>query len=256
MTIESHVTDLIPAYALNCLDEDEATAVAEHLATCAFCRAELRSYQAVTEELAYAVPQLEPPERVKAALMGHVQAGPVVKPKGDNGFPEEGSGASGWLQFVGGQIRSLGSVQIGSAWALVALGVVLALVASNILLWRQVNALHASSRETAMRVVALKGTAAAPEATGLIVVSLDGRHGTIVVDDLPQLDEAHQYQLWLIKDGQRASGAVFSVSEDGYGSKWVGSPEPLADYTSFGVTIEPEGGSPGPTGEKVLGGDF
>jgi anti-sigma-K factor RskA len=256
MTIQFHVTDLIPAYALDCLDEDEVAAVREHLADCALCRAELRSYQAVTEELAYAAPQLDPPERVKSTLMGRVQASAGVKPEVDRRFPEEASGASGWLQFVGGQIRSLGSVRLGSAWALVALVVVLALVASNILLWRQVNALHASSRETAMRVVALQGTEAAPEATGLIVVSLDGRHGTMVVDHLPQLDEAHQYQLWLIKDGQRASGAVFSVSEDGYGSKWVGSPEPLADYTSFGVTVEPEGGSPGPTGEKVLGGDF
>jgi anti-sigma-K factor RskA len=249
MAKEFHVTDLIPAYALDCLDEDEAAAVSEHLATCAVCRAELRSYQEVTEEMAYTGPQLDPPQRVKAALMGRVQASTEVKPEG-------ASGPSGWLQFVQGQIQSVGSVRLGPAWGLVALVLVLVLVASNILLWRQVNALHASSRTTAMRVVALKGTAAAPEATGLIVVSLDGRHGTIVVDDLPQLDEAHQYQLWLIKDGHRASGAVFSVSQDGYGSKWVDSPEPLAGYTSFGVTIEPEGGSPGPTGEKVLGGDF
>jgi anti-sigma-K factor RskA len=59
--------------------------------------------------------------------------------------------------------------------------------------------------------------------------------------------------LWLIQDGQRTSGGVFSVSDEGYGSLWISSPEPLATYSAFGITIEPAGGSPGPTGDKVLG---
>ncbi|RJQ80137.1 MAG: anti-sigma factor [Desulfobacteraceae bacterium] len=32
------------------------------------------------------------------------------------------------------------------------------------------------------------------------------------------------------------------------------SPRPLNSYRTFGITIEPRGGSPGPTGSKVLGG--
>lgn len=107
-----------------------------------------------------------------------------------------------------------------------------------------------------MQVVALQGTDLVPRASGLIVISPDGQHGTLVVDELPALDESQEYQLWLIRDGQRTSGALFSVSEDGYGNKWIDAPEPLTNYSSFGVTIEPAGGSPGPTGEKVLGGDL
>ena len=85
------------------------------------------------------------------------------------------------------------------------------------------------------------------------MVSTDGEHGTLVVDGLPALDEERQYQLWLIEDGQRTSGGVFSVNPEGYGSLWVLSPEPLSGYSAFGITIEPAGGSPGPTGAKVLG---
>jgi anti-sigma-K factor RskA len=85
------------------------------------------------------------------------------------------------------------------------------------------------------------------------VVSLDGEHGTLVVDGLAALGEEQQYQLWLIQDGQRTSGGVFSVSEEGYGSLWISSPEPLSSYSTFGITIEPAGGSPGPSGDKVLG---
>jgi len=107
-----------------------------------------------------------------------------------------------------------------------------------------------------MQIVTLLGTEIEPQASGLIVISRDGRHGTLVVDDLPALDETREYQLWLIRDGQRISGGVFSVSTDGYANQWIGAPEPLTAYSSFGVTIEPTGGSPGPTGEKVLGGEF
>jgi anti-sigma-K factor RskA len=77
-----------------------------------------------------------------------------------------------------------------------------------------------------------------------------------VVDSLPVLDVTHQYQLWLIKDGKRTSGGVFSVSQAGYGALAISSPQPLKEFAAFGITIEPAGGSPGPTGDKVMGGSL
>jgi anti-sigma-K factor RskA len=59
--------------------------------------------------------------------------------------------------------------------------------------------------------------------------------------------------LWLIQDGERTDGGVFSVNPEGYGSLWVEVPQSLSSFTAFGVSIEPSGGSPGPTGDKVLG---
>jgi hypothetical protein len=49
---------------------------------------------------------------------------------------------------------------------------------------------------------------------------------------------------------------VFSVDAGGYGTTMVTSPLPLTSYVAFGVTVEPIGDSPGPTGQKVLGGTF
>jgi anti-sigma-K factor RskA len=99
-------------------------------------------------------------------------------------------------------------------------------------------------------------TDAAPKATGKLLISMDGEYGTLVVDGLPPLDAGHQYQLWLIRDGQRTSGGLLTVNAHGYGVLEISAPEPLVRYPSLGVTIEPMGGSPGPTGEKVLGGDL
>lgn len=91
-------------------------------------------------------------------------------------------------------------------------------------------------------------------ASGVMVISQDGVSSTLVVDGLPALEAGKQYQLWLIRNGQSASDGVFSVAPDGYGMMVVQSSRPLTDYSSFGITIEPAGGSPGPTGKKVLGG--
>jgi anti-sigma-K factor RskA len=142
------------------------------------------------------------------------------------------------------------------AWGVASLALILALAVSNVLLWRQVNRPGIASNAQAMRSLALAGTASAPTAGGIVVISMDGEYGTLVVDNLPTLDKTQQYQLWLTQDGTRTSGAVFSVGRDGYISVPILAPEPLTHYSSFGVTVEPSGGSPHPTGAKVLGGTF
>jgi hypothetical protein len=76
-----------------------------------------------------------------------------------------------------------------------------------------------AAQQQALRTINLTGTDTAPGATGLLVVSLNGQHGTLVVDHLPDLNDQWQYQLWLIdSDGNRTSGGVFSVRQ---GYVWV-----------------------------------
>jgi anti-sigma-K factor RskA len=139
------------------------------------------------------------------------------------------------------------------AWGLVSLALIVALAAGNLALWQRIDRMEAVALPGEMRVIALAGTGAAPAATGTIVISGDGEYGTLVVDGLPPLDAGHQYQLWLIENGQRTSGGVFSVNHEGYGAMEIASPEPLSRYAAFGITVEPAGGSPGPTGNKMLG---
>ena len=77
-----------------------------------------------------------------------------------------------------------------------------------------------------------------------------------MVDGLPPLDATHQYQLWLIRDGQRTSGGVFHSYASGYGVLWIHAEQPLVSFDGFGVTVEPSGGSPDPTGDKIMGGNL
>ena len=238
--IELHITEFLPGFVLGCLEEGEKDRVAAHLAACDFCRGELYAYQELAGQIGTSVEQLEPPESLKHALMAQ-----VVTKRNARMRPE---GRSSWLQRWIGRLSP-----VSQAWGAIGLALILLLALSNVLIWRQLQSMQ-SLQAAQLQTIPLSGTEALPGATGLVVVSLDGRWGTVVVDDLAELGDDQDYQLWLIRDGERDNGGLISVNPDGYGWLYVHSPEPLASYTGFGITIEPKGGSPGPTGEKVLGG--
>jgi hypothetical protein len=159
--------------------------------------------------------------------------------------PNQASWWQRWLNF---------GPERGLAWAIIAAILLLSLIISTLWLWQRVNGLETAARPGGMRFVPLLGTAAAPGASGYVIMGDDGLNGAFVVDDLPLLTEAQQYQLWLIEDGHSVSGAVFSVGEDGYGGGRIVAPQSLFAYATFEVSIEPAGGSSAPTGKQMLSG--
>ncbi len=248
MSTDTHVFDLLPAYALGSLDREESNRVALHLDDCALCQKELRAYQSVVNQLPFAVPERIPPARLKQAILASAEA------QGNASRTPAPTRPSAELSFLT-RVRQhlLGPVP---GWSLVAIILALiVLLAGNILLLQRSQRLAAASANE-FRIVRMAGTVSAANATGWIVISQDGTAGTLIVQNLPSLDQSHQYQLWLIRDGNRVSGGVFSVDDRGYASVWVYSPRPLIQYQTFGITVEPIGGSPGPTGSKVLGGSL
>lgn len=70
----------------------------------------------------------------------------------------------------------------------------------------------------------------------------------------PGLDAAHQYQLWLVRGQERRSGGVFPVGEDGHGNFLLTIPKDFKGFGAIGISAEPVGGSPAPTGVRVASG--
>jgi anti-sigma-K factor RskA len=238
MSAQDHVLDSIAGYALDCLSEQEMLHVSEHLAGCAACRSELGAYRQVVDNLYLATPLHSSPADTKQKLMKRLaqQTAPAAPPQ----HSKKRSPAWDWLT------RSAPVFAIAGALLIVVLFFTILGLAQRI------KSLEAVSSDFGL--VAMEGTNNAPGATGMLVLSHDGNLGTLVVDGLTPLDNSLQYQLWLIHDNSRESGGVFSVTPDGYGALTVSSNQPLKNYTAFGITIEPAGGSPGPTGQKVLDG--
>lgn len=232
---EEHVINEIPAYELGILEPQEAALVVKHLESCRSCFTEWQAYRHLTASLATLIPPADPPRHVKVQLISH------ITPK---------TPRRALLQTL----RSLFFTP-GATARIAAVVLVLGLIFSNLLLWNRVNTLS-HLQTSGFSSLALSGTPANPNAKGMIVYTTGGEYGLLVVNRLEELPPDLQYQLWLIRDGIRTSGGVFSVGEDGYAVLRIESPDLLTHYDGFGVTIEPAGGSAGPTGERVLAGQF
>jgi anti-sigma-K factor RskA len=240
MSADNHVLELLPAYILDSLDEDERLLVTQHLSVCPDCAAELADYQALADQLALAAPDAVPSPDLKRRLLARLPPSSATLP--DN--PRQP-----WWQQWPSSIRRAAPI-----WGVASFLLILVLVASILLLWQRVVQLEAI-RSSGMRAIPLTGIGSYTSgAAGFVIIGADGLNGAFVVDALPPLDEERQYQLWLIQSGQSTSGAVFSVDEYGYGGGRIRAPKNLFEYTGCDVSIEPVGGSQWPTGEKVLAG--
>ncbi len=228
------VRPLLPEYVMGWLEDQVRREVDAHLAGCPACTAEFQAYMDATASLALTLPQVRPRAQVKARLMARVE--PARKPW--------------WARLPRWAVAA-------PQRTVVALAVlVVFLLVSNLTLWVRVRRLAQVQQQMPFRMVVLRGTERVPEAQGVLLFEPQHQYAVLVVKGLPPTEPGRAYQLWLIRpDGHRVSGAVFSMAPS---SQWktvvVESPEPLERFPAFGITIEPAGGSPQPTGPKVMGG--
>src|SRR4051812_29025457 len=119
MQNQTHILDMLPAYALGALDEAEAQLVSRHLAGCTLCQTELSGYQDVVGQLGLAVAERAPSPTLRQRLLHGVQA---LRP---------GSAAPR------GKVR-LGRWQpLRLVWGAASFMLMFALGAASLLLWQQ-----------------------------------------------------------------------------------------------------------------------
>ncbi|WP_054033080.1 anti-sigma factor [Desulfatitalea tepidiphila] len=235
-----HPVDLLPAYALGSLEDREREIVLHHLRACTDCREKLILFQNTADQLAFGSPPVRPPESIRRRLLAHL------------GVERSTPRSVSWLQRrVAAWPRAM------TASALSGLIFVIVLGLSTLLLWQRIDRSAIIDLDDVrledVRQVWLQATAEATGASGILVFSPDKSRALLMVDALKPLQPQYQYQLWLIKNGRRVSGGVFSVSDEGMAGIVVAADRPLTDFDGLGVTVEPFGGSPEPTGKKMLG---
>ena len=237
MMKHDQIHEILPAYALGCLDEAEAELVSGHLATCAKCNEQFLEYRSTVDALAYGSPSISPPDSLKQKLMQRVQSTAEI-PSVLQPASKRWKWKSLWQPF-------------SPAWAFASLALVISLSVINLMQWHNTQTLQ---KEVAVELLVLKmkGTHRAPKGDGTFVISQDRKKGVLVASDLPIPDGSQQYQLWMKKNGQQVSGGVFSVTPTGYAVVEIQSKESLSSFRSFEVTLEPAGGSPTQTGHLYM----
>lgn len=260
------IQELMPEYALGSLLPDEAESVKDHARVCSVCHRELGAYELVVDGLLVSPAPIAPASLLRDRVMRAAGVVPVLTQR-----TRDGLGFGAWLSSILSPAGGLG--RLSSAVAVVALLVAVGAAfqsqqLQSDLTKMQVENQSLRSATEANRLVfsdalrpgaivwQLRGTESAPTALASLYCRPEGRTGLLSATNLQPLPEGEAYQLWLIRDGQRTSGGMLTVNSSGRGYLVVEAPEPFGEYQGVGMTVEPAGGSPSPTGQRVLAGQI
>jgi anti-sigma-K factor RskA len=227
------VKELVAAYVLGALPEEEMPFVRAHILSCDECMAVADGYTEVVTKLALTADPVDLPDGFEDRVLA--SAG-----RGDETATSVPAERNRWVRVAG----------LGAAAAVVAAGV---LGYSLIDTRRELDEARSdiSGYQDVLSDVLHNGDAglelAGAGAVGRMIPSGDG--SVFVLAGLHRAPENHTYQLWLLDGDEPVSAGIFDVSN---GVALLRSEHSPAGFSGAAVTIEPRGGSPAPTTEPIL----
>ncbi len=258
--MDERLEELFPFYMLGVLTDEERTQIDAYVAGDADARARLNEAIRAAAALPYTARPIAPRAQVKQAILARVKAdAPTRLASASMPFSAK---LARWLDRPAWRIAmplvavaSLIVAVVVGVWAISLSNEVTRLRAdqaalqSEILTQREVLAQVALPQARAM---AIAGTQAQPNAYGQMIANPNANSGVLIVADLTPLPSGKVYQFWLIKGDTPVSAGLFSVDAQGRGLLSITTSEPIGSFDAIGVSVEPEGGSPKPTGDIVM----
>jgi anti-sigma-K factor RskA len=277
VAVHHEYADQAAAYALGAQTPAERADFEAHLANCAVCAAEVRSFAPVVGDLGMTNPTAVPSPAVRDRLLLAIRAG---------------SGAAAPLaavraassQRTGERIETSGTMSRVGPYALAASMVLaIALGGYAVQLRGRISTLEARLRDTVLRAetnerlvaearrsalesqrtilvlaapdlarIDLAGQPAAPHASARAFWSRS-RGLVFTASNLPAPPPGRAYQLWVLT-AQPApiSAGMLKLDANGRATEMIDTPQDLPRPVAMAVTLEPEAGVPAPTGDKYL----
>lgn len=260
------VRELLPLLALSALDVDERDVVEDHLTGCSACLEELAAYSETAAAIAMALPQSDPSPALKVRVLAEAKRArlvPAGAPSRQIPAPPmwRSERATRWRMSLSSLVAGVALLLAAgsTAWAfslraeLDSQNARIATLSERANNYARVTAVLQAA-DTQVRV--LQSTGSVPEAFGRVYIDPDTSEGMLMVRNLPPLPPGKVYQLWVAgADGQRQSAGLLTWTDKaGNGYTLIKCPDTLSRWQSFNVTEEPSGGSPLPTGSRLLGG--
>jgi anti-sigma-K factor RskA len=269
--VHHEYADQAAAYALGALTPAERADFEAHLANCALCAAEVRSFAPVVGELGMTNPAAVPSPAVRDRLLSAIRTGPRAA------TPLAAARAAS-SQRTGERIETSGTMSRVGPYALAAsmvLAVALGGYAAQ--LRGRITTLEARLRDTVLRadtnerlVADARRSALESQRTVLVLAAPDlaridlagqparafwsrSRGLVFTASNLPAPPPGRAYQLWVLT-AQPApiSAGMLKVDANGRATEMIDTPQDLPRPVAMAVTLEPEAGVPAPTGDKYL----
>ncbi|MFD7154236.1 anti-sigma factor domain-containing protein [Kribbella sp. NPDC059898] len=228
---ESDVHTLTGPYVLDALPDDERARFEAHLAGCAFCRTEVAELRAAAVKLATQV-ATPPPPGLKADVMAAIEHVRQLPPLVQDLAP---------VPVVRRRFGRRSVLALAAAAALVA--------ASGGIAIDQYRG-RTSAEQASRQVAAVLAEPDAHTVHGTVrgggqatVVTSDRADKSVVVlRDLPKLPSGRTWQLWMIDPRQTAHSIGLAAGDL---TRVINGS--TTGMTTFGLTVEPDGGSRTPT---------
>jgi len=258
--MENHIEDLLPFYALDALTRDERELVEAYLAEHPEARARLEGLNRAAAVLPESVSPVEPSPASKSALMARVRADAEARSPSPARSETAPSRRASRFESLWRPL-GLALAAIALLWILLLNVQVINLrdrIASlNEALVAQSNSINQIMQQLPQGTpadaitVSLKGTDVEPQAQGQLIADPTSQSAVLVVTGLPPLEAGKTYQVWLI-GGAPVSAGLLTVDANGQGVLIITYTEAIGSFQSLGISVEPEGGSPQPTGDIVV----
>jgi anti-sigma-K factor RskA len=230
--------ELLGAYALEALPEDDMLRVQQHLLTCAEHRASAAELRRTTLLLPLTVEDREPSPDLRTRIIELVKATPA-QPAAPR--------ARGVTVVPRRPIARLTTWAARSSRFAVAAAVALALGIAGLIGYQLGQAGQAQV------TYAFQGDAtAAPGAEARLVYFKDRKQAVVAATGLPRLTSGQVYEMWLIKNGVPVDKGISSSPGGDIGAQISGD---LAQFQQFAITIEP-GEQQLPTTKPILVGNL
>ena len=256
--MDKEIQELLPFYALGALTDEEKGLIEAYLHEHPQARGQIEEMDKAVSALPHSVSPVEPSRRTKDALMARVASDERARLSAQK---QESRPRVRRLENPF-QVLSLGVATLAILWAVI-LNIQLsqlrkevsilgdALVAQSNSL-QEIDAKLSQTPASAVLTISLKGTDVQPQARGELIADPNNLSAVLVISGLAELEPGKTYQVWLINAGGPESAGLLSVDLQGQGVLIVTSESAIGSFQSLGISVEPEGGSPQPTGDIVI----
>ena len=266
---EAHPLEMLEAYALDALDEEETIHVESHLDWCGPCSREAASLQERVAPLGLLVERTAPPRDLQARLMQALEsARSPVSAGGGESSPGIWGPAARFLLPVAAM------VMVGLFTASMVLNIRLSdrtqalervnstltdqvaiFINENQLMEEKLNQLQLTSywlANPANQPLTLKPTRPGGSSKGVLLLAKDGSGAVIMVTGMKDRSPTSTYQVFLMRQGDRVLVGRVKVDERGWGTAAFWPEESLFRFDKIELVSETVPGAVSTPADMVL----
>lgn len=247
-------------YASGALNEEERKEAEAMIAQYPEVKAELEAIEKALEDYAFAHAVDAPPVVLTNILTKINAENPVVNPGKVINMKPAQSSQNNWVRYLAYAASILLFISIATNVYYYnsfkhAEDQLAELEEANTFLTERVDVVRADYQAMEIEInimknpaaiaITMKGQVISPNSTS--VVFWDKSSGNVYLSaiNLPTPEPGKQYQLWALKDGKPIDAGVFDINGK------LQRMNNIEGADAFAVTLEPKGGSPGPTMEQL-----